>query len=221
MDQVQVAAEGTTKLTGLASSVNQLIQRSFTVAVSGGTLDIEIRDLGGTAGQKWSVNSLDIRAAQNAISITGGPGASAAADGSTIDTYSGSGATANSIVTITASLGTVTSDQHTVYAGTQALADSSGNFTFTLKRPGSGGTATIAAEESTGASYGTTTQSFGMVSVRRFDFKSTSAPVTNAGYTAVSAADTFNMSNSFGWNYPHSRRRARSPATSRSAIRLE
>ncbi len=201
MDQVQVAAEGVTKLTSLASNAGQFIHRSFTVAVADGRLDVEIRDLGG-ANVKWNLNSLEIRSEQGAISFTGGPGANAPADSSQVDTYSGSGATPNSVVTITSSLGTVTSDQSALYGGTQALADSSGNFTFTLRRPGGGGTATIAAEEATGATFGSTTQSFTMNSVRRFDFNNTASPITNAGYTAVSATDTFNTTNGFGWNDP-------------------
>ena len=47
---------------------------------------------------------------------------------------SGSGANANSLVTVGSSIGTITTaDQEGNFAGTQVLANSSGNFTYTVQ----------------------------------------------------------------------------------------
>jgi hypothetical protein len=83
-----------------------------------------------------------------------GPG-SQTADGTSIDVYSGSGAAASSLVTIAASLGTITTaDADPNYAGIQVLTDAGGMFTFSVQRPNVPGTAQITAQQVNAASAG-------------------------------------------------------------------
>ena len=59
-----------------------------------------------------------------------------AADGLTVDTYTGSGAPARALVTLSTTLGTfVGADASSLYQGFQEQADSGGNFSFQVQRP--------------------------------------------------------------------------------------
>ena len=148
----------------------------------------------------WVVNGLEMRPTQNPISL-GNAGVPLAADGTTLDTFTGSGASANAFVTITNSLGSVAgNDTHVRYAGIQVQADANGNFSYVMRRPGASGTATFTAEEVNGASLGTTTQVYnGIAAVRRFDFN-TAGSATAAGFTPVLASTNYSSATGYGWD---------------------
>src|SRR5262249_50961321 len=105
------------------------------------------------------------------------------ANGSTEDVYFGTGATPNSLVTITASNGVVLGsgtpgsppqDASSVFAGVQVFADASGALQFRLLRPTGNGDVNVQATELTGLSQGQATQTYQLptnVPERHFDFK--------------------------------------------------
>ena len=109
-----------------------------------GELYIEFFDRGalGEGGDgNFVVNAIEIRPVSSVgiLTLTGAtlPGP-VDADGLTVDTYNGTGAPPNSVITAATTNGTVTSaDQDPNTNGVQVFADSSVNFSFTVQRPAS------------------------------------------------------------------------------------
>jgi len=203
-DQMQVNAEGgTAELTGVANTLGAFAQRGFSIAVSDGQLNLEFSDLGGSDGS-WVVNALDVRTmtgSQGSISITG-PG-SIDANGTTVSTYSGTGASPNALLTINTSLGTVVgSDASTLYGDIQVQASASGNFSFTLQAPNSAGTAVVSASQTDGQRFGLYSQTYGLAPARRLDFNGPSG-FAAPGFLPVRGSNLYNPANpdprGFGW----------------------
>ena len=123
----------------LSAPFSQFLTASFPVSVSSsGLLSLTVQGAGGTG--VWIVNGLTIRQAQAPLTLSVSTPA-LDSNGIAAVTVSGSGATPNSLVTVGSSLGTVTAnDQEGNYAGTQVLADASGNFTYTVETPAAGPT---------------------------------------------------------------------------------
>jgi len=71
-------------------------------------------------------------------------------------------------------------------------------FTFTLRAGTGAGTATINAQEVSGAALGSTTFTFTVPTVRRFDFNAPGSP-TAAGYTGVLPTSLYFDARGFGW----------------------
>ena len=125
-------------------------------------------------------------------------------------TISGSGARANSLVTVGTTLGTITSaDQEGNYAGTQVLANASGSFTFTMQTA-VGGQATLSAREVTGLSSGqvsvnvnpsppSSALSLKFAFDASFNANGGAGPSpTQAGYTSV-VSTPYSPSLGYGW----------------------
>lgn len=117
----------------------------------------------------------------------GAPGTTAQyADGLTVDTYTVTGATANAVLTISATYGTVETNQFpalSLYnASTLSTAtytvetDANGDATFEILRPTGDQTSTITVEDFTGAAFGTFTQDYQLPEVRRIDFGPLTGP---------------------------------------------
>jgi hypothetical protein len=132
------------------------------------------------------------------------------ADGSSTDAFQGTGAPANSFVTVATTLGTAPADQDrdTMLQGVQVLADEEGEFTFQIKRPsGTGGsgnaTAMITAQEVLGRNLGATTQEYqpsqSAETVLRFDLGA-SAAYTQSGFTFVGPRDLYSGTRGYGWS---------------------
>ncbi|MCL4200863.1 MAG: autotransporter-associated beta strand repeat-containing protein [Pirellulaceae bacterium] len=205
-DQMQVVAEALPALT-VNSAKGQFAHERLIVTVSDGTLDLQFQDAGGT-NPNWVVNALEIRPESEVAPISIATVGALTADGTTVDVFAGSGATAGSLVTVSTDLGTiVTADADASYAGVQVIADGSGNFTFDVRRPwGVGsttgsGTATLTALEIGGASYGMGTQGYVLPADRRFDFGTGTSPIA-AGFWGVTGTDLWNtpdLNLGYGW----------------------
>jgi len=200
-DQMQVNAEGgNAELTGLTNLAGQFIQRGFSVAVADGQLNLEFSDLGGESS--WVVNALDVRPLASGELVLSGP-TSLAGDGSTITTFNGSGATPGALLSINSTLGAVVgSDATTVFQGVQALADSSGNFAFTIQAPSAAGTSLINVAQLDGQKHGLLERTYEVSSVRRLDFNGPSG-FAAPGFLPVRGGNLYNPANpdprGFGW----------------------
>jgi len=205
-DLVQVNAEGgTAELTGISTSLGQFAVRGFSVAVSDGRLDLEFTDQGGTNAD-WVINGVVIRpwsVAQSSLAIAG-PGVPLSGDGVTLSTFSGSGATPSTLITVATSMGTVVgADASSLYQGFQVQADGSGQFAIVIQAPPSVGTATITAEALEGVGRATLLQNYGLATLRRFDFNASSTAggnnITAPGYISVLASNVYSSTTGFGW----------------------
>ncbi|MCY2990562.1 MAG: hypothetical protein NTY19_22195, partial [Planctomycetota bacterium] len=146
-----------------------------------------------------------------------------AADGLTVDAYTGWNAVPNAVITVKTTNGTlvgldasgnVLPDLDSYLMGVQILSDATGVFHFGIQRPaGTGGaagagTATIEAWELEGRSYGTVAQRYNQVyttvsptdpiGYRRFDFNSSSSP-TATGYVPVLPSSVYTTTTGYGW----------------------
>jgi hypothetical protein len=119
-------------------------------------------------------------------------------DGSTVDgPFTGSSATSNALVTLSTTLGSLAgTDASPSYAGFLVLAGANGHSSFFL-RPTAAGTATVTAEEVSGASFGTMTRTYTLLQVRRFDFNGPSS-ATAAGFYDVRGGDLYTASRGYG-----------------------
>ena len=119
-----------------------------------------------------------------------GPGGSLPADGVTTDTFSVTAPTGN-VVTLSSSLGTITgvADANSQYAGIQVIGTGA-PISFGVIRPTAAGTATITAEDVTGAAFGTFTQTYMVAALRQFDFNG-SSNTTATGYFGVRGSNLY------------------------------
>ncbi len=213
-DQMQVFAQGeaTPKFT-LSTRAGEFATETFIETLSGARPQLRLRfhDNGGS-DPYWVVNALDVRPAQNNITITrtspvgNGP---LAADGLTVDTFQGmvTGLPSNAsvLINLTTTLGALTStDQSTLYQGSQVLVstDGQGNgaFSFTVQRPSGPGTATIVASEVSGLAFGTSTQVYQLPMSRHLDFNADSNSANTApGYLGMPPTSLYSTAAGLGW----------------------
>jgi len=224
-DQVQVIAEGILQTT-VNTTAGQWTSSSFVVNVPADPdpriapqLDVRLRDAGGV-DPHWVLSALRVRPAPaqgDEIQING-PADPLDANGTTVDTYTGTiAATAGedgylpdgAMVTVATTLGTIdpAQDQSTTYQGVQVQV-TGGRFSFQIRRPsGTGGsgnvTATITAQEVLGRNLGSTTQDYQPPqtpdTVLRFDLGA-SATYTQDGFTHVGPRDIFSATRGYGWS---------------------
>jgi hypothetical protein len=131
------------------------------------------------------------------------------ADGSTEDTINGNSSVADSYVTISTTLGTITSaDALANVAGLQVATDASGNFSFDLRRPGGPGTPLITVQTIDGTGslpLGTGNSIISYVgqdlgtTALLFDFDSSRDIQTEPGYTSVPSRFIYDVDTGFGW----------------------
>ena len=150
-----------TVVSSIYSPLGQFLTGSFQVTAPAGSglqpVELEFKPQAGAVD--FVLNALDIVQTQNPLTLT--QAGISQGNGFELVTISGTGATPNSLVTVDTTLGTIAAtDEEANYAGTQVLADASGNFTFTVQTI-LGGQTTFSAQEVTGASFGQTTVSLG------------------------------------------------------------
>ncbi len=213
-DQIEVTAEEAERpQLKLSSQPGQFSSESFVVTVTDGRLDLRLRDAGGT-DPNFVINALRIRpksaqplALQRTTPDGSGP---LDADGTKVDTYLGTGAPADSWITVATTLGAIEAwqDVSRTYQGVQVQADSTGTFSFQVRRPSGTGesgnaTATITAQEVLGRNLGSTTQEYQPpqtpATVLRFDMGA-SPLYTQSGFTFVGPRDIFSTSRGYGWS---------------------
>src|SRR5262249_23130993 len=152
----------------------QFSVRSFPVTVSAGSLQLDIRDLGGV-NPTWVINALMIQPLSTVIPIRlSGPG-SVPADGATVDTITGQapGEPDGTLLTVTSSLGTILTDTNIFYSGSQVVVNQ-GHFDFQIKRPTGADVPTLTATAIDGTAFGTamiaSVLNYSLPTMRRFDF---------------------------------------------------
>ncbi len=222
-DRVEVYDEFAllTTLGPITTSAGQWTSSSFLVNVPDLTppvppqLHVRLRDAGGV-DPHWVLNALRVRPAPAQLITISGPAGPLDANGTTVDVFTGSGAPANSLVTVATTLGMILTtgpaqpDEDLTLQGVQVLADGSGNFTFYIQRPSGTGnsmapfttTATITAQEVLGRNLGSTTRVYQppvASFVRQFDFGA-SATYTQTGFTFVGPRDIYSGTRGYGWS---------------------
>ncbi len=184
--------------------------------------DVEVRPVVGTASPPVGTEAdltLNGTTYKGSASGTGGSytatllPATVTADGQTSTTYTITGATPNSLITVTTSLGTqTTADAGPTYTGIQVLANGSGmaNFAITSPLSTSTMTSTITVTEVTGASLGVFTQNYTGYTpppppsspptaiVQRLDFTFNGSPV-QSGFTSVPNTTVYSPTIGYGW----------------------
>lgn len=203
----------------VATAAGRFRNLLFEVEVTTGTLRLNFNGLGGI-DPNFAVASLEVRPATAVSTLTltrtvdgtgGADPTGTNGNGTIIDTYLGTGAVPGSIITLTATLGTITqatnaantfvADASTVWDGIQAVANAMGQFQFKVLRPtgiGSLGLGTYTATEVTGLATGSVDQTYDPALVRRFDFNNSSL-TTQANYLSVRGTDAYTDDRGFGW----------------------
>ena len=155
----------------------------------------------------FRINSLEIRPMESVgeISLSLAEGeATLEADGLSVDTYLGSGAPPNAMLTIDTTLGSIaTADLpagESLYSGVQVTSDASGNFSFQVRRPSGigAGEGEIRVREVTGLARGSLVQPYEVAGLRRFDFNHTSA-ATQPGFLDVQGTHRYSSERGFGY----------------------
>ncbi len=206
---VDIIANGVDVFAGnlILEPSGQYVTPNFVVNVtSGNLLSLEIKRVGGDPF--WAVNAIDIvpsASAVGAITLMSSV-ATLNADGTSTATISGTGARPNSLITVSASLGTIiTADADPNYAGIQVQADGSGNFSFVVRAPSvAGGAVTLTANDVTGAATGSSSTILAIVppSTFHFDFDYQFNVQTQPGYQSVLPGNVYSASAGYGWNTP-------------------
>ncbi|MCL4207254.1 MAG: autotransporter-associated beta strand repeat-containing protein [Pirellulaceae bacterium] len=197
-NNISVWGEGILQHSGLGTAAGQFLHRSFVVTVADNQLNVQIASTGGDP--YFTINALEIFPAQEAPESPQFNHDLQTTDGVT---FTGtSNAPDGSFVTVSTSLGSITSaDANTSYVGTQVVVNS-GSFTFTVAGPGGGGLATISSEEVTGKGKGTVAHSYAMPTVRRFDFNGSANDTeltTSPVFTGVRGTSLYDANNGYGW----------------------
>ena len=143
-DHMRVTAEGNTSPLGtdglssfadITTPAGQWFTDGFLVTVSDGVLDLGFSDIPVSVDPNWIINGLEIRPAGSVLGQLTLTGPTLASANGATDTYTGTGATPGSYVTVSTTLGTVQGDTNSAYQGVQVLADGNGTFTFSVVRP--------------------------------------------------------------------------------------
>ena len=193
-----------------------------------GTILMRMRDLGGV-DTTAVILAMDIRPVETVGQITLSrtspsgtpPLRSLPADGTTVDTYQGTGAPPGATITITVSAGSpvqyarVTPDGDTTAFGAQVTADASGLFTFSVKRPATLTNTSLTTENwtittlaSSGLSRGRVAQPYEapqQAAPLRFDFGIYGSPVQTYGTPTKSFLEVipqmlYSATRGYGWN---------------------
>jgi len=203
---------------------------------SNSTICLSFETLAGSVSRFWTIAGFDVRpissVAPLALTRTGSSDGAPPntptlpADGSSVDTYSGSGAAPFAELTVNPQFGTpldgsgVATDIDPAVKGFQVQADARGNFGFAIKRPTGVTSSILTVTDVTGASgtgqVGPTgsgpfaasggpytlpavfTQSYLPLSVQRFDFNLGNSPNLN-GFIGVLPTTLFNATAGYGW----------------------
>ncbi len=194
------------------------------ITVVDGVLDLQFES---TTDESWSIAGLEIRAVSL---VTGGVTilthlGTATADGTTIDTITGSSAP-NAILTVSSTLGTITSaDVSSIYGGTQIQASAAGVWSFTLRRPTVPGAPTISvvAADGSGSAIDNTVVTYQLTGATptQFDLNGQTGGVTQSGFTGVVTDNLYTSDLGYGWvgTAPNSYSQAAGTSTIAALIR--
>ncbi|HPM81747.1 MAG TPA: PKD domain-containing protein [Candidatus Anammoximicrobium sp.] len=207
-DLLRVWAEGVPQLM-VSTTAGQWSMPSFVVPVNDGTLTLRLENAGGV-DPHYVINALRVRAQSLVRTLTVTPPSPSApldADGTTIDTYTVSGAKPNTLATVASSLGMVTGMDHDATIQGVQVPTGTGSFTFTVKRPSgvdpSPSDARITVQEVEGTGLGEAVQQFQSVAdpgtVLRFDFEASNL-MTQPGFTSVGPRDLYSATRGYGWS---------------------
>lgn len=159
LDDLEVRVNGTVAATDLDILFGQSTQVPFVVTVTNGQIQVTVSDLGGEL--LWMIQGLEIRDQATdvtALTFINAPG-NVTANGTTVTpiTISTPGLADGTTVTVSSTLGTITSaDTVSQFTGTQ-LVVAGGEVTFDLRSPTTAGTPTLTVHTLNGDSFGQTT----------------------------------------------------------------
>jgi hypothetical protein len=206
-----INANGVEVVSNQAVERREFLQRSFTVSVIGGQLDLQFSQTNNVAfGPHWAVNAISIvPTTLLAGTVTAGANVgSVAADGTTSSAITfNTTAPDGTLFTVTSTLGTVTTaDADSVMAGIQ-VASAGGMISLDITSPTMSGTPTFTLSSSDGQFSGTINAAafltFAAPAVRRFDFnngsKTGTVSATAAGFTSVSRDHQSPATDGFGF----------------------
>lgn len=200
-DRIIVTLEGMLQAGELAVAGGEFTAETYAVTVADGQLNLTLADNGGT-DPNWVINGLVILHATDVGSIAMATKPVLQADGMTIDTYTGktAGLPDGSLITMTTTMGTILSDDSSLYKGYQVTVTNNA-FSVLIRRPsgiGATGKGIITAREVEGKAFGSLQQRYAVPSTRRFDFNRTTSP-SETGFLGVRGTDTYTSTLGFGW----------------------
>ena len=189
---------------------------------SSGHLQLQFSASG--ADHTWEIADLEIRAAATSLTVSDGFGGSQTSDGTTVDQYTVTGATASAAYMLSTNLGTIVgvsnsstpagpysvpADSEGHFAGYQ-FTPTSGTFYVYVQRPITVGTLNLSVADVTGAPEGTGTQVYSSpvsagTLTGRIDFNAGTAgspTPTSAGFSGVVSSTTYTAALGYGWVTP-------------------
>jgi len=211
-DQMRVrdASTGDILLDNVATPAGEVAERSFVVQATGGKLALEFSDRGGDP--YWSLSGVDIWPAEILTIGSPDPG-TLVADGETVATFTGYGATPGALVTVSAELDVygngvdtldgavpiISTDVDPDVAGVQVWADGNGQFTYSLVHPSAAGVVYLHFAEVSGANSSCQTLKFDQQVIRRFDMDGGSL-YTSPDFRSVRGVDLWELTAGYGWS---------------------
>ena len=206
---IDIAANGTTLVTDLSLPRNTITEKSFTVTVTNGQLNLSFNPGDSTiADPAWIINALRIRPTSLVGQITPVNEGTVPADGTTISTIDATSTLApGTLVTVSSTMGTITSvDADPLTVGIQVVVGAGGNISFNLKSPYKAGTPTVEWRTLDGSVHTTVTNAtflnFALPSLRRYDFGAgfSDATMTNVATGFIGTRTNHNPNiDGFGW----------------------
>lgn len=211
---IKNADTGGTLVANIVTDPGESKPYAFAVFVADGTLDLQFVHAVNYP-KIFAVNGLSIRPGELLSMGLDCPPGGNGADGVTIDTFTLYEAPPNSLITITASNGTIMNvDQDDELDGIQIRANALGQATVDLRRPTGAGTVILTFEEVTGAKTGVSSVEYVSPSTRLIDFNNvnrtsstgqspTQAPVASIGFpdgfNGVPQSQIYSTLNGLGW----------------------
>ena len=182
----------------LATGAGQSSHVTVNVLVTDGTLDLRFEDF--LNSQMIVISSIDIRPAELfSIGFSDAPSGALSADGATVDTFTVAVGPANSLVTVSASLGTIVStDADPKMDGFQVATNGAGTGTIQILRPTKAGQSLIGLSTPTGENSGCVAIDYAVLDTHFFDFN-TNFSATQAGYRGVITTDLYSTTSGYGW----------------------
>ncbi len=211
---IKNADTGGTLVSNITTDPGESKSNAFVAYVGDGTLDLHF--VPGTTNPKvFAVNGLSIRPGVLLSMGLDCPTSSDEADGVTVDSLPLYEAPANSLITVTASNGTIMNvDEDDELDGIQIRTDALGQANVLLRRPTAAGSVVFTFEEVTGAKTGVSSVTYVAPSTRLVDFNHvnrasgtgqspTQAPVAAIGFpngfNGVPESQIYSALNGIGW----------------------
>ncbi len=182
----------------LSTGEGQSCHATVYVLVTDGTLDLRFEDF--LNSRMIVISSIDIRpAVLFSIGFSDAPSGVLSADGSTVDTFTIAVGPANSLVTVSPSLGTIVgTDADPKMDGFQVATNGAGTGTIQIRRPSGAGQSLISLSTATGENSGCVAIDYAVVNTQFFDFN-TNVSATQVGYHPVITTDLYSAAEGHGW----------------------